>query len=94
MLLLLIKFLFICSYSDPTPAGIIAYVNGVEQLAGDNFTKWSREINLILLMMDKDHSMRDNAPVALVAQWIHPLLSALLLMRRRNTTGSTLIGWL
>ena len=40
----------------------------MEQLAGDNFTKWSREINLILLMMDKDHSMRDDAPVALVAQ--------------------------
>ena len=40
----------------------------MEQLAGDNFTKWSREINLILLMMDKDHSMRDKAPVAPVAQ--------------------------
>jgi len=68
MLSLLIKFLFICSYSDPTPASIIAYVNGVEKLSGDNFARWSREIHLILVMMDKDHSMRDSAPVAPVAQ--------------------------
>ena len=68
MLSLLIKFLFICSYSDPTPASIIAYVNGVEKLSGDNFARWSREIHLILVMMDKDHSMRDPAPVVLVAQ--------------------------
>ena len=39
------------------------------KLSGDNFAKWSREIQLILvMMMDKDHSMRDDAPVALVAQ--------------------------
>ena len=68
MLSLLIKFLFIYSYSDPTPASIIAYVNGVEKLSDDNFAKWSREIQLILMMMDKDHSMRDPAPVAPVAQ--------------------------
>ena len=30
--------------------------------------KWSREIQLILDKMDKDHSMRDRAPVAPVAQ--------------------------
>jgi len=47
---------------------MIAYVNGVEKLSGDNFAKWSREIELILVMMDKDHSMRDKAPVAPVAQ--------------------------
>jgi len=40
----------------------------VEKLSGDNFARWSREIHLILVMMDKDHSMRDPAPVALVAQ--------------------------
>ena len=67
MLSLLIKFLFICSYSDPTPASIIAYVNGVEKLSSDNFARWSREIHLIQVM-DKDHSMRDPAPVAPVAQ--------------------------
>ena len=68
MLSLLIKFLFICLNSDSTPASIIAYVNGVEKLSGDNFAKWSSEIELILVMMDKDHSMRDKAPVAPVAQ--------------------------
>ena len=68
MLSLLIKFLFICSYSDPTPASIIAYVNGVEKLSSDNFAKWNRKIELILVMMDKDHSMRDKVPVAPVAQ--------------------------
>ena len=68
MLLLLIKFLFICSYSDPTPASIIAYVNGVEKLSGDNFARCSLEIHLILVMMDKDHSMRDTALIAPVAQ--------------------------
>ena len=47
---------------------IIAYVNGVEKLSGDNFMKWSREIQLILDKMDKDHSMRDKARVASVAQ--------------------------
>ena len=40
----------------------------MEKLSGDNFAKLSREIELILVMMDKDHSMRDKAPVALVAQ--------------------------
>ena len=40
----------------------------MEKLSGDNFTKWSREIQLILVMMDKGHSMRDRAPVAPVAQ--------------------------
>ena len=39
------------------------------KLSGDNFAKWSREIQLILvMMMDKDHSMRDKAHVASVAQ--------------------------
>ena len=40
----------------------------MEKLSGNNFAKWSREIHLILVMMDKDHSMRDPAPVAPVAQ--------------------------
>jgi hypothetical protein len=30
----------------------------VEKLCGDYFAKWRDEINLILVMMDKDHSMR------------------------------------
>ena len=68
MLSLLIKFLFIYSYSDPTPASIIAYVKGVEKMSSDHFVQWSREIHLILLMMDKDNSMRDRAPVAPIAQ--------------------------
>jgi len=69
MLSLLIKLYLFLLYSDPTPASIITYVNGVEKLSGDNkFAKWSREIELILVMMDKNHSMRDRAPVAPVAQ--------------------------
>jgi len=40
----------------------------VEKLTGDNFAKWSRDIQLILVMMDKYHSMRDRALVAPVAQ--------------------------
>jgi hypothetical protein len=39
----------------------------MEKLGGDNFAKWRDEINLILVMMDKDHSMREPTPVALVA---------------------------
>ena len=37
-------------------------------MSSDHFVQWSREIHLILLMMDKDNSMRDRAPVAPVAQ--------------------------
>ena len=68
MLSLLIKFYLFCLWSEPTPANIISYYNGVEQLVGDNFAKWSREINLTLLVLDKDRSIRDDAPVAPVAQ--------------------------
>ena len=61
MLSLLIKLYLFLLYSDPTPASIITYVNGVEKLSGDNFIQWSCEINLILLVMDKYHCMRGNA---------------------------------
>ena len=37
-------------------------------MSSDHFVQWSREIQLILVMMDKGHSMRDRAPVAPVAQ--------------------------
>jgi hypothetical protein len=52
------------------PSTIVSYVNGVEKLGGDNFAEWRDEINLILVMMDKDHSIREPAPVAPVARWI------------------------
>ncbi|RLN33496.1 uncharacterized protein C2845_PM03G14320 [Panicum miliaceum] len=44
------------------------YINGVSQLRGDNFVKWKTEIDFILLMMDKDHSLRMPAVVAPVSQ--------------------------
>jgi hypothetical protein len=45
----------------------MSYINDIEEVWGNNFTTWRDQINLILVIMDKDHSMRDNAPVAPVA---------------------------
>ena len=53
-----------CLYSDTTPSSIMSYINGVEKLGGNNFTSWKAQIKLIMLIMDKDHSMREDAPVA------------------------------
>lgn len=44
------------------------YICGVEKLEVDNFPSWECQIRLILGIMDKDHSMRDDAPVVLVAE--------------------------
>jgi hypothetical protein len=46
---------------------MMSYMNGVEKLGGDNFTTWRDQINLILVIVDKDHSMREDALVAPVA---------------------------
>ncbi|KAG8056506.1 hypothetical protein GUJ93_ZPchr0002g26129 [Zizania palustris] len=51
-----------------TPSSIVTYMNGVEKLGGTNFTKWKGELMLILAIMDRDHSFREDKPVVPVSE--------------------------
>jgi hypothetical protein len=38
-------------------------MNSVEKLRGMNFAKWKADLKLILAIMDRDHSFREDKPV-------------------------------
>jgi hypothetical protein len=46
-----------------TPSSIASYMNGVTKLGGMNFAKWKTDIQMILAIMDRDHSFREDKPV-------------------------------
>jgi len=77
------------------PSSIISYINGVEKHRESNFTTWRDQINLISVIMDKDHSMREKTPIAPedIVDNDTTLLSALLAMRNKWSDGSVLTGW-
>jgi hypothetical protein len=43
-------------------------MNGVTKLGGMNFAKWKADIQMILAIMDRDHSFREDKPVEPVAE--------------------------
>jgi hypothetical protein len=43
-------------------------MNGVTKLEGMNFAKWKVDIQMILTIMDWDHSFREDKPVEHVAE--------------------------
>jgi len=45
----------------------MSYVKGIEMLGGTNFASWKDQISLCLGIMDKDHSIRLDEPVAPVS---------------------------
>jgi hypothetical protein len=51
-----------------TPSSIASYMNGVTKLEGMNFAKWKVDIQMILTIMDWDHSFREDKPVEPVAE--------------------------
>jgi hypothetical protein len=59
---------FIFFYSDMVPSNIITYMNGVEKLGGTNFAKWKAGLKLILTIVDRDHSFREDKPIEPVAE--------------------------
>jgi hypothetical protein len=50
-----------------TPSNIVTYMNGVEKLGGTNFAKWKVDLKLILAIMNRDHSFREDKPIEPVA---------------------------
>jgi hypothetical protein len=46
-----------------TPSNIITYINSGKAW-GTNFAKWKADLKLILAIMDRDHSFREDKPVA------------------------------
>jgi hypothetical protein len=50
------------------PSTIVTYMNGVEKLGRTNFAKWKSDLNLILAIMDQDHSFREDKPTEPVAE--------------------------
>jgi hypothetical protein len=50
------------------PSTIVTYMNGVEKHGGINITKWKADLKLILIIMDRDHSFRENKPVEPAAE--------------------------
>jgi hypothetical protein len=50
-------------YSVMTPSNIITYINSGKAW-GTNFAKWKADLKLILAIMDRDHSFREDKPVA------------------------------
>jgi hypothetical protein len=50
------------------PSNIVTYMNGVEKLGGTNFAKWKAGLKLILTIVDRDHSFREDKPVEPVAE--------------------------
>jgi hypothetical protein len=54
-------------YSAMTPSSIASYMNGVTKL-GVNFAKWKADIQMILAIMDRDHSFREDKPAEPVAE--------------------------
>jgi hypothetical protein len=39
---------------------IMMYMNGIEKLGGTNLAKWKSDLMLVLAIMDKDHSFRED----------------------------------
>jgi hypothetical protein len=54
--------------SAMTPSNIMTYMNGIEKLGDTNFAKWKSDLMLVLAIMDRDHSFREDKPEELVAQ--------------------------
>jgi hypothetical protein len=50
------------------PSNIMMYMNGIEKLGGTNFAKWKGDLMLVLIIMDRDHSFREDRPEEPVAQ--------------------------
>jgi hypothetical protein len=55
-------------YSVMMPSSIFSYMNGVTKLGGMNFAKWNADVQMILAIMDQDHSFREGKPVEPVAE--------------------------
>jgi hypothetical protein len=55
-------------YLAMTPSSIASYMNGVTKLGGVNFAKWKADIQMILAIMDQDHSFREDEPVEPIAE--------------------------
>jgi hypothetical protein len=55
-------------YSVMMPSSIASYMNGVTKLGGMNFAKWNADVQMILAIMDQDHSFREDKPVEPVAE--------------------------
>jgi hypothetical protein len=55
-------------YSVMAPSNIVTYMNGVEKLGGTNIAKWKADLKLILTIIDRDHSFRENKPVEAVVE--------------------------
>jgi hypothetical protein len=51
-----------------TPSTIVTYMKGVEKLGGTNIAKWKAGLKLILTIMDRDHSFREDKLVEPVAE--------------------------
>jgi hypothetical protein len=50
------------------PSNIMTYMNGIEKLVGTNFAKWKSDLMLVLAIMNRDHSFREDKPEEPVAQ--------------------------
>jgi hypothetical protein len=55
-------------YSVMTPSSIASYMNGVTKLRGMDFAKWKADIQMILAIMDRGHSFREDKPIEPVAE--------------------------
>jgi hypothetical protein len=50
------------------PSNNVTYMKGVEKLGGTNFAKWRADLKLILAIMDRDHSFREEKPLEPIAE--------------------------
>jgi hypothetical protein len=55
-------------YSVMTSSSISSYMNGVTKQEGMNCAKWKADIQMILAIMDQDHSFREDKPIEPVAE--------------------------
>jgi hypothetical protein len=51
-----------------TPSIIMTYMNDIKKLGGTNFAKRKGDLMLVLAIMDRDHSFREDKPEEPVAQ--------------------------
>jgi hypothetical protein len=53
------------------PSNIMTHMNGIEKLGGTNFANWKGDLMLVLAIMDRDNSFREEKPEEPVAQGDH-----------------------
>jgi hypothetical protein len=77
-----------------TPSSIASYMNGVTKLRGMDFAKWKADIQMILAIMDRDHSFREDKLVEPLLRVLMTLLLRFrrLSMRKLRPSGRDLTG--